>query len=173
MINQDLLENQVKLIYLAIGSNLGNKKHNIEKTKFELLFNKIEITKCSSYFETESWPDKSNPKFINIIIEVRTNLNPLNLLKICKLIEKKLGRKKSLKNTPRPCDIDIIDYKQIILNVNNDYLTLPHPRISKRNFVLLPLFNINKSWKHPKSKKKIVNLVSSLSINDLRSIKPI
>ena len=173
MINQDLLENQVKLIYLAIGSNLGNKKHNIEKTKFELLFNKIEIIKCSSYFETESWPDKSNPMFINIIIEVRTNLNPLNLLKICKLIEKKLGRKKSLKNTPRSCDIDIIDYKQIILNVNNDYLTLHHPRISKRNFVLLPLFNINKSWKHPKSKKKIVNLVSSLSINDLRSIKPI
>ena len=173
MIKQDLLENQVKLSYLAIGSNLGNKIENLERAKFELQYNKIKIIKCSSKFESKSWPNSSNPKFINIVVEIKTNLAPLKLLKKCNLIEKKLGRKRSIKNAPRSCDIDIIDYEQQILNLEYNNLILPHPRMSKRNFVLLPLFEINNSWKHPKSKKNIVNLLNSLSIKDLRSIKQI
>ena len=173
MIKQDLLENQVKLSYLAIGSNLGNKIENLERAKFELQYNKIKIIKCSSKFESKSWPNSSNPKFINIVVEVKTSLAPLKLLKKCNLIEKKLGRKRSIKNAPRSCDIDIIDYEQQILNLKYDNLILPHPRMSKRNFVLLPLFEINNSWKHPKSKKNIVNLLNSVSIKDLRSIKQI
>jgi len=173
VIKQDLLENQVKFTYLAIGSNLGNKIKNIEKTKFELQSKKIKIVKSSSYFQSESWPNPSNPKFINIVVEIKTNLAPLELLKRCNLIEKKLGRKRSTKNAPRSCDIDIIDYEQKILNLKNDNLILPHPRMSKRNFVLLPLFQINNSWKHPKSKINIANLLSSLPIKDLRSIKQI
>ena len=173
MIKQDLLENQAKLIYLALGSNLGNKIENIDRAKFELEYNNIKITKSSSNFESISWPDKLNPKFINIVIEVKTNLTPLQLLKKCHLIEKKLGRKKSKKNAPRLCDIDIIDYEYMIVGKEGDNLILPHPRMSKRNFVLLPLFQINRTWKHPKSKKNIVNLVNSLPIKDLRSIKQI
>jgi len=170
---QDLLENQVKFSYLAIGSNLGNKVENIERAKFELQNNKIKIIKSSGNFESQSWPNPSNPKFLNIVIEIKTNLAPLELLKICNFIEKKIGRKRSVKNAPRSCDIDIIDYKQKKLNLENNKLILPHPRMSKRNFVILPLFEINKSWKHPKSRKNIVNLVNSLSIKDLRSIKKI
>jgi 2-amino-4-hydroxy-6-hydroxymethyldihydropteridine diphosphokinase len=173
VIKQDLLENQVNLSYLAIGSNLGDRLTNIERAKFELQNNKIKIIKSSSNFESESWPNKSNPKFINIVIEIKTNLMPLDLLKTCNIIEKKLGRKRSTKNAPRSCDIDIIDYKQKILNLECGNLILPHNRMSKRNFVLLPLFQINRSWKHPKSKKNIVNLVNSLPIIDLRSIKQI
>jgi 2-amino-4-hydroxy-6-hydroxymethyldihydropteridine diphosphokinase len=173
VIKQDLLENQVKSSYLAIGSNLGNKVENLERAKFELQDNKIKIIKSSSNFESQSWPNPSNPKFINIVIEIKTNLPPLELLKICNFIEKKLGRKRSVKNAPRSCDIDIIDYKQKILNLENNNLILPHPRMSERNFVILPLFEINKSWKHPKSRKNIVNLVNSLPIKDLRSIKKI
>jgi 2-amino-4-hydroxy-6-hydroxymethyldihydropteridine diphosphokinase len=170
---QDLLENQVKLSYLAIGSNLGNKIKNLAKAKFELLDNKIEILKSSSNFESESWPNPSNPKFINVVIQIRTNLSPVRLLEVCNLIEKKLGRKRIKKNAPRTCDIDIIDYDQKVLNLRKNNLILPHPRMSERNFVLLPLFEINKSWKHPKSKIKIVNLIETLSIKDLRSIKQI
>ena len=173
MIKQDLLENRAKLTYLAVGSNLGNKIENIERTKFELQYNKIKIIKSSSNFESKSWPNLFNPKFINIVIEIKTNLTPLELLKTCHLIEKKLGRKRSIKNAPRSCDIDIIDYEQKILNLEGGNLLLPHPRMHKRNFVLLPLFEINKSWKHPKSNKNIVNLVNSLPIKDLRSIKQI
>ena len=173
MIKQDLLENQVKSSYLAIGSNLGNKIENIERAKFELQYNKIRIIKSSSNFESESWPNKSYPKYINIVIEIKTNFTPLELLKVCNLIETKLGRKRYLKNAPRSCDIDIVDYEQNILSLNSGNLILPHPRMSKRNFVLLPLFEINKSWKHPKSKVNIVNLINSLPVKDLRSIKQI
>ena len=173
MIKQDLLENQAKHSYLAVGSNLGNKLENIEKTKFELQKNKIKIIKSSSNFETESWPNTSYPKYINIVLKIKTSFTPLELLKTCNLIEKKLGRKRSTKNAPRSCDIDIIDYKQKIINLIEDDLILPHPRMCKRNFVLLPLFEINKTWNHPKSKKNIVNLINSLSIKDLRTIKQI
>jgi 2-amino-4-hydroxy-6-hydroxymethyldihydropteridine diphosphokinase len=168
---QDISENLVKSAYLAIGSNLGNKIGNIEITKFELQKYKIKILKSSSNYKSESWPNPSMPNYINIIIKINTSLAPLALLKICNLIELKLGRVRSKKNTPRTCDIDIIDYDQKILNEENNRLILPHPRMNKRNFVLLPLFEVEKSWKHPKSKINIVKLINSLPIKDLRSIK--
>ena len=171
MKKQDTLENQVNLAYLAIGSNLGNKINNIEITKFELDKHKIKILKSSSNYMSESWPDSSMPNYINIIIKIKTSLAPLELLKVCNLIELKLGRVRGKKNAPRTCDIDIIDYDKKILNTKNSQLILPHPRMCKRNFVLLPLFEVEKSWKHPKSKTNIVQLINSLPIKDLRSIK--
>ena len=173
MIKQDLLENQVKFSYIAIGSNLGDRIVNIEKAKFELECDKIKIIKCSSNFESESWPNPLNPKFINIVIKVISIMPPLDLLERCNAIEKKLGRKRTSKNAPRTCDIDIIDYKQKKLNLENNDLIVPHPKLTKRNFVLLPLFEINKSWKYPNSKHNIVDLINSLPIKDLRSIKQI
>jgi len=170
---QDTLENQAKLAYLAIGSNLGNKANNIQLTKLELEKNKITILKSSSSYISKSWPDSTMPSYINIIIKVKTTLTPIELLKICNSIELKLGRVKTTVNAPRTCDIDIIDYDKRILNKKNKQLILPHPRLCKRNFVLLPLFEIEKSWKHPKTKFNIVNLINSLPIKDLRSIKQI
>ena len=171
MIKQDSLENPAKTVYLAIGSNLGNRKNNIEIAKFKLQNYKINVLKCSSNYESESWPNSNDPKFINIIIKVQTNLSPLKLLKICNLIETQLGRKRSTKNSPRTCDIDIIDYDQKISNDKYNDLIFPHKAMTQRNFVLLPLFEINQSWKHPKTKINIKKLISSLAIRDLRSIK--
>jgi 2-amino-4-hydroxy-6-hydroxymethyldihydropteridine diphosphokinase len=168
---QDTSENLVNLAYLAIGSNLGNKNNNIETTKFELERHKIKILKSSSNYLSESWPNPLMPKYINAVIKIKTSLLPLELLNICNLIELKLGRFRSKKNAPRTCDIDIIDYNKLILVENKQQLILPHPRMTKRNFVLLPLFEIDKSWKHPKSKINIVNLINSLRVKDLRSIK--
>jgi len=170
---QDILENPASQAYLAIGSNLGNKINNIEVTKFELEKYKIKILKSSSKYTSESWPDNSMPNYINIIIKIKTSLTPLELLKVCNLIELKLGRIRTKKNSPRTCDIDIIDYDNAPLSKHNNKLILPHPRMSKRNFVLLPLFEIDKSWKHPESKVNIVKLINSLPIKDLRSIKQI
>jgi 2-amino-4-hydroxy-6-hydroxymethyldihydropteridine diphosphokinase len=170
---QDISENLANPVYLAIGSNLGNKVSNIEITKFELEKHKIKILKFSSNYISESWPDVSMPNYINIIIKIKTSLLPLELLQICNSIELKLGRVRSKKNAPRTCDIDIIDYDNKILNEKNSKLILPHPRMDERNFVLLPLFELDKSWKHPKSKINIVNLINSLPIKDLRSIKQI
>ena len=170
MIKQDTSENQVKSIYLGIGSNLGDKKKNIEKAKFELIKENIKIIKSSNYYESLSWPNPNNPKFLNIVLQIETNLTPLNLMKKCKEIEINLGRVKSIKNSPRICDIDIIDYNKVIENSN---IILPHPRMHSRNFVLLPLFEINKDWKHPILKLHIKNLILSLPNRDIRSIKQI
>ena len=91
----DILENRVKHSYLAIGSNLGNKINNINLAKFELEKNRIKIVKTSSYYLSNSWPDPLLPQYINVVIKVKTTLNPLELLKYCKLIEKKLGRSRT------------------------------------------------------------------------------
>jgi len=170
---QDISENLAKSAFLAIGSNLGNKLRNIEIAKFELQEYKIKILKSSSNYKSDSWPDPTMPNYINVIIKIKTTLIPIELLKICNLIESKMGRVRSKKNAPRVCDIDIIDYDKKIINEKKRKLILPHPRMNKRNFVLLPLFEVDKSWKHPKSKINIVNLINSLSVKDLRSIKQI
>ena len=167
---QDTSENLVKTIYLGIGSNLGNKITNIEKAKSFLLENNINFVSISSYYETPSWPNPRNPKFINIVLKINTLLKPIELLNLCKTIEAKLGRKKSPKNSPRECDIDIIDYNGLILK---NKLILPHKMMHKRNFVLLPLFEIEKEWVHPIIKANIKKLILSLSDSDIRSIKQI
>ncbi len=161
-------EKQAKIIYLSIGSNLGNRKRNIEKTKFKLYSKGINIIKSSNYYETLSWPNPNNPKFYNIILKVSSDLKILKLLKICKQIETSLGRKKAPKNSPRTCDIDIIDYNQKI-TVNG--INVPHPRMHLRNFVLIPLFEIEKNWRYPNSKRYIKDLIFSLSNSDITSIK--
>ena len=81
-----MLEDPVKSIYLGIGSNLGNRKKNIEKAKFQLIKNDIKILKSSNYYESLSWPDTRKPKFLNIALEISTFLDPFNLLKKCKII---------------------------------------------------------------------------------------
>jgi 2-amino-4-hydroxy-6-hydroxymethyldihydropteridine diphosphokinase len=170
VIKQGTLENQVKSIYLGVGSNLGDKKRNIELTKFRLIENNIKILQSSNYYESLSWPNPQHPKFLNIVLRVLSNLSSFRLIKKCKEIEVSLGRKKSAKNSPRVCDIDIIDYKNQQLEGD---LILPHPRMYQRNFVLLPLFELDKNWVHPKSKLHIKKLIFSLSNLDIRSIKQI
>tara|TARA_B100000965_G_scaffold213361_1_gene178262 strand:+ start:263 stop:775 length:513 start_codon:yes stop_codon:yes gene_type:complete len=170
VIKQDISENQVKFVYLAIGSNLGNKKKNIEKTKFKLCQNNIKILETSNFYESLSWPNPKKPKFLNIVLKISTNFTPRQLLKKCKEIEKKIGRKKTTINSPRVCDIDILDYENKIIN---DKIILPHPRMHTRNFVLLPLFELNKDWKHPVYKHNIKTLIFLLPNRDIRSIKQI
>ena len=170
MIRQDIYENQVNKVFLAIGSNLGDRFRNIELAKMMLSDNRIKIMKSSSFYETLSWPNIKNPKFLNVVLEIETNLRPLSLLDLCKKIEKSLGRKKSKKNSPRVCDIDILDYGK---RDENNGINLPHPRLHQRNFVLIPLFEISKKWTHPKSKDHIKTLILKLSKKDITSIKQI
>jgi len=165
-----LLENPVKNIYIGIGSNLGNRKLNIEKAKYLLNENNIKIIEISHYYETPSWPNPKNPKFINIILKIKCQIKPHKLLNICKSIEVKLGRRKSAKNSPRVCDIDIIDFNGLILN---DKLNLPHKMMHKRSFVLFPLFEIEKNWFHPVKRTNIKELIFSLSNDDIRTVKQI
>ena len=173
MKKQDILENQVNYAYLALGSNLGKKIKNLEFAKYKLTRVGVDIIKSSSFYITKSWPNSKYPDFINSVIFVKTKLLLPNLFSQIKFIEKSLGRRKSPKNYPRICDIDIIDFngKCLSIQFNSQKIEIPHINMHKRNFVLIPLYEINKNWIHPKFKKNIVKLVSNLPYNDLRSIK--
>ena len=106
-------------------------------------------------------------------MRAKTFFKPKKLLKKIKEIEALLGRKSSIINNPRTCDIDIIDFDQKIIKINTskNKLIIPHSKLHRRNFVLLPLFEISKNWKHPITNKKISDLLADLDIDNLRSIK--
>ena len=156
------------MVYIGIGSNLGNRIKNIEKAKFFLKKNGINILQSSSYYESLSWPDPNKPRFINIVIRSNTKKSPKKILQIFKSIEKRLGRKRAKKNSPRTCDIDIISYGNKILSGG---ITIPHKRMTQRNFVLIPIFEITPNYIHPKTKECIKKLIFSLPIKDITSIK--
>ena len=170
---QGILENQANIVFLGIGSNLGNRKHNIEKAKFLLQLNNINIINSSSFYETNSWPNKNFPKYLNIVVKAKTSLDPSSLFINIKYIEAKLGRKKIKRNHPRICDIDIIDYnnKKIVVNTDRINLKIPHPRAHKTSIVLVPLHEISKNWIHPIFKQKIGYLLLNIHGNGLRTIK--
>ena len=164
------------MIIIGIGSNLsssfGDKFKNIQLAISFLQNNGIKIIKKSSFYETPSYPDINNPKFINIVVSIETEFNPKELMSVLISIEEKLERKRHKKNEPRTCDLDIIDYKGIIKNFNssNIYLTLPHKELTSRNFVLFPLKEIYPSWKHPKTNENIDDLIYNLSKDQKMSI---
>ena len=157
------------MIFLGLGSNLpskyGDRFTNIDLAISYLEEYGIRIMKRSSFYETPSYPNKENPKFINVVILVETILAPIDLMSVLTIIEERLERKRGKKNDPRTCDIDIIDYNSQILNLkkNNLSLTLPHKELTSRNFVLFPLQEIFPQWKHPKTKKIISILLQKLS----------
>ena len=126
--------------------------------------NGIKIIKKSSFYETPSYPDINNPKFINIVVAVESVLLPKDLMLALISIEEKLERKRAKKNDPRTCDIDIIDYKKEVMNykIENFKLTIPHKNMTERNFVLYPLKEICPDWRHPITKKNIDFLIKNL-----------
>jgi len=150
----------MSVAYIGIGSNLGNRQENCLHA-IELLQEKgIIVTKRSSLYETAPWGVKDQPPFLNMTIEIETELEPKVLLRILKDVEKKLGRKKSLKWGPRIIDLDILLVDDLISD--GDDLKIPHPLMHKRDFVLRPLCEIAPDVKHPLLKLSIDELLQKL-----------
>jgi len=148
------------IAYIGIGSNLGNRQENCLRA-IELLQKKgIIVIKRSSLYETEPWGVKDQPRFINMAIEIDTSLEPKELLKILKNIEKELGREKSSKWGPRIIDLDILLFDDIILNEDN--LKIPHPLMQERDFVLRPLCEIAPDIYHPLLKLSMYELMQKI-----------
>ena len=164
------------MILLGLGSNLtssfGDRFKNIDLAVSALNSNGIEIKKKSSYYESLSYPNKENPKFINIVVEAETHLFPEDLASMLIFIEESLERKRKEKNDPRTCDIDIIDYNNKVINFKYKDLdfTVPHKKLIYRNFVLFPLHEILPNWKHPKTKELISVLIKNIPKEDKNSI---
>ena len=164
------------MLLLGLGSNLssnfGNRFENIDLAISYLQSHKIQLLKKSSFYETLSYPDIKNPKFINVIIEVLTHLPAEEFVSVLISIEESLERKRNQKNEPRTCDIDIIDYNGKVMDFSykNLLFKVPHEKLVYRNFVLFPLQEIVPNWRHPKTKDSIDVLINKLSNEDKKSI---
>jgi 2-amino-4-hydroxy-6-hydroxymethyldihydropteridine diphosphokinase len=147
--------------YIGIGSNLGNREENCERAVRLLIEHGITVTKRSSLIETEPWGVREQPKFINMAVEIGTDLDPEGLLRILKKIELEIGRLPTSHWGPRIIDLDILLYDDLIVETPD--LTIPHPGISEREFVLKPLAEIAPDKIHPVLGKSIKSLLMELS----------
>jgi len=133
--------------FLSLGSNLGDREKNLTHALFLLEKEGVKILKISSLYETQPVDFPSQPWFYNQLVEVRTKANPEALLNLVKKIEQEMGRKHRQKKGPRIIDIDIILAEGIVIRKKE--LKIPHPRMEKRNFVLLPFVEISPDTVHP------------------------
>ena len=149
-------------VYIGIGSNLGNKENNIKKA-VKLMKEKCDVLKVSSIYKTEPVGYKNQDWFLNCVVKVKTDLTPQQFLIFSRSIEKKLKRTRKIKNYSRTIDLDILFYgKKIIKNKN---LIVPHPRMHKRLFVLVPMSEIAPNLSHPKLKKRMKELLITFKDN--------
>ncbi len=151
-------------IFLGIGSNLGDRAANIEKAITLLKEHQdIEVLAVSSLIETK--PEDTSllqGDFLNGAIKIKTDLLPLELLSQLKIIERRLGRAKGEPNSPRSIDLDILFYDDVVI-VEGKSLTIPHPRLAQRTFVLKPLMEVAPDFVHPRLKKSIRELYEGIA----------
>lgn len=145
--------------YLALGSNLGDREKNLHQA-LDRIAEFVDITRLSSIYETEPWGVRDQPWFLNMVCAGMTNLAPVDLLRRAKRIENEMGRTEGIRFGPRPIDIDILFYDRVI--VLSPALTIPHPRLQERAFVLIPLAEIAPSLVHPRLRVTIRELAHHL-----------
>jgi len=147
---------------LCLGSNLGKREELIVNAVTLIARKCGKITKQSGLYETEAWGSDSERAYLNKVLEINTELAPLSLLKEILKIERELGRERTAdRNADRLIDIDILFYNNLI--TEGKELSIPHPRLHERRFVLVPLNEIAPSLVHPVFNKTVQNLLEHCS----------
>ena len=153
-----MLVTEAVTVYLGLGSNLGDRQENLKKA-MEFLAQRLRMGKVSAIYDTDPLGDTNQPRYLNMVCQVFTMLAPEGLLALVKGVESKMGRK-GKSGAPRSIDIDILLYGNLVMTTPD--LTIPHPRMHERAFVLVPLAEIDPDLVHPLKNKTIKELQAGL-----------
>ncbi|MEE9399610.1 MAG: 2-amino-4-hydroxy-6-hydroxymethyldihydropteridine diphosphokinase [Dehalococcoidales bacterium] len=145
-------------VYLGLGSNMGDRQENLDRA-LEFLSQRLRMGKISSVYDTEAVGGAEQPRFLNLVCQVFTHLEPAGLLALVKGIENKLGRS-GRSGFPRPIDIDILLYGE--QQIETPELVIPHPKMTGRAFVLVPLAEIAPDLVHQVSDKTVKALLEDI-----------
>jgi 2-amino-4-hydroxy-6-hydroxymethyldihydropteridine diphosphokinase len=148
----------MKTIYLSLGSNVGDREANLRAAIAALADAGVRVTRVSSFYETEPVDFLEQPWFLNCVVEAETELEPLALLRALREIESRMGNKKLIAKGPRLIDMDILLYGQEMIDTPE--LGVPHPRMTKRRFVLVPLAEIVPKLQHPLWNASVAELLA-------------
>ncbi|MGL5329602.1 MAG: 2-amino-4-hydroxy-6-hydroxymethyldihydropteridine diphosphokinase [Peptostreptococcaceae bacterium] len=154
--------------YLGLGTNMGDREEYLNNACHTLDKNiNIDITKKSKIYETKAWGYTDQADFLNMCVEIETSLDAHDLLKVCQEVEEKLNRERVIRWGPRTIDVDILFFNDIILD--DEKLSIPHPRISERAFVLVPLIDLNNNLKI--KGMTVENYLNSLTCEEREQVK--
>lgn len=148
----------MKRVYLSLGSNLGDRRAHLEAALGKLAEREIAVARVSSFYKTEPVDFRPQPWFANCVAEAETELMPLRLLKTLKWVERALGRRRGTAKGPRPIDIDILFYENLV--VRSSTLTIPHARLADRRFVLIPLRELAPNLRHPVTQRTVLDMLN-------------
>jgi 2-amino-4-hydroxy-6-hydroxymethyldihydropteridine diphosphokinase len=165
-----LAHNIVPIIFLALGSNIGDRFANLQ-AGIASLPPAVRVLAKSAVYETPPWGFTDQPAFLNMVLQGETALAPEELLKYLKHLEAKLGRLPTVRWGPRQIDIDILFYDELILDTQE--LVIPHPGLPERAFVLVPLADLAPGLVHPLMGKTIRQLLAEVDVAGVKHYEPI
>ncbi|MBC8333772.1 MAG: 2-amino-4-hydroxy-6-hydroxymethyldihydropteridine diphosphokinase [Anaerolineales bacterium] len=154
----------MSIIYIALGTNLGDRLANL-RSAIESLAPDVHIIRESTIYETPPWGYTDQPAFLNMVIEAATSLKPRALLTYLKKQEDELGRIESFRYGPRQIDLDILFYDDLVLS--EDDLHIPHPRLHERAFVLIPLADLAPELEHPILGQRVHSLLNDVDTSGI------
>lgn len=156
----------MKTAYLALGSNVGDRAAHLREAVRRLDAADLRVTRRSSIYETAPQYVLNQGEFLNAVVEIETELFPLQLLKRTRRVEQEMGREKLMVNGPRNIDLDILFYGRSVIDTPD--LKVPHPRIGERRFVLEPLEEIAPELRHPLTGKTAGQMLAALGPQGVR-----
>ncbi len=158
----------VHTVYLALGTNLGDRESNLEAA-LDALSSQIRLLAESPIYQTAPWGYEDQPDFLNQVVRAETTLSPRELLTFVKRVEEQAGREPSFRYGPRKIDVDILFYEDWI--VEEDDLIIPHPRLHQRAFVLVPLADLAPELCHPKLNRTVSDLLEDVDTGDVKRLR--